>query len=110
MTEAQANAAAPAAERRVRTTVERMADLRDVVKKNVDKYLEKEQKLEAQLNTIRNARKAAVEELDRLDQGLPQALRLRPQNPMDAEVVREEIRREDFGNGQAYQQQNGAAQ
>ncbi len=107
MTEAQ-NAAAAPAERKVRSTVERMADLRDVVKRNVDKFSEKEQKLEAQLATIRNARKAAEVELERLDMGLPQELRLKPANPMDPEVIRDEIRREDM-HGSSYAPTNGVA-
>jgi hypothetical protein len=64
------------AERRARTTTERMVDLRDTVKKNVDKYRQKEMKLAQELNTLRGAREAGEAELERIDATLPEDLRL----------------------------------
>lgn len=96
MTDNQTQAAAPdQPARKVRSTTERMADLRDTVKRNVDKFGEKEAKLERELQTIRNARTAAQAELERIDQTLPPELRLPPSVGRNETIAAHAMQRAD---------------
>lgn len=87
----------PKAPRRVRTTTEKIVDLRDTVVANVDKYMAKELRLAQQLDTVRAARRAGQEEIARIDATLPPELRLQKQHP--ASEQRAETY--DRANGQA---------